>query len=206
MASYKTSQITKDRIHESALELFVENGYHQTSLIDIAKAADVSTGTLYRYFPSKGTLLMKIGRNSVKHLADFAQTLPPSMPIKEKICAVLVEDTEGVLLRLSPKDSRSAEFTTNKRELILAYRSEVYASIERLDEEMSIRHNLNAVYRTLVEEAQAAGTFDPEIDATMISQLIEAIYFQELDHCIHEPSRPFKEFFDKKLSILFGTN
>src|SRR5262249_34562047 len=43
----------RDRLYETAMQLIAERGYEATTLRDIAKAANVSVGLLYRYFPSK---------------------------------------------------------------------------------------------------------------------------------------------------------
>jgi len=47
-------------IKEAALELFAHNGYHSTSISQIAKAARVSKGLMYNYFESKEALLHAI--------------------------------------------------------------------------------------------------------------------------------------------------
>lgn len=44
-------------ILDAALELFSERGFHGTAVPDIARAAGVGTGTIYRYFPSKEGLV-----------------------------------------------------------------------------------------------------------------------------------------------------
>lgn len=44
---------TLNRILSAAAQAFNEKGYHGTSISDITKLADVSTGTLYVYFESK---------------------------------------------------------------------------------------------------------------------------------------------------------
>lgn len=204
MASYRTSQLTKDRIYKSALLLFAEHGYAATSLTDIAKAAGVSTGTLYRYYPSKGDLLMRIGRKSVDHLDEFARNLPESMPLVEKLAAVLEEDLKGVLLRLLSDDGSFGELTPAKRELVLAYRAEVYMSLERLAQEREVRHRLCAVYQYLIKEAQEAGECDPKLDVDVASQLVESVYFQELDRTIDDPQRNYQSFIRRKLSIILA--
>ncbi|MGD8483631.1 MAG: TetR/AcrR family transcriptional regulator [Thioalkalispiraceae bacterium] len=43
-------------IIDAALQLFVERGYAATRLTDIARAAGISKGSLYRYFESKDAL------------------------------------------------------------------------------------------------------------------------------------------------------
>jgi AcrR family transcriptional regulator len=44
-------------IMTSAEALFAQNGYQNTTMADIARAADVAVGTLYRLFPDKLSLL-----------------------------------------------------------------------------------------------------------------------------------------------------
>ncbi len=48
---------TREAITRAALELFAERGYQETTLADIAGAADVSTRTIFGYFPSKEDIL-----------------------------------------------------------------------------------------------------------------------------------------------------
>jgi len=50
----------REQIIESALSLFAERGYHGTNVPDIAKVANVGTGTIYRNFKSKEDLVNSI--------------------------------------------------------------------------------------------------------------------------------------------------
>jgi len=53
--------VVRDReILEAALRLFAENGYHGTSVDDIARAANTSKGGVYFHFPSKGDLFLAL--------------------------------------------------------------------------------------------------------------------------------------------------
>lgn len=47
-------------IKETALELFAQKGFHNTSISDIAKEANISKGLMYNYFESKEALLWSI--------------------------------------------------------------------------------------------------------------------------------------------------
>ena len=49
---------TRATIERVALELFVERGYDQTTLADIAEAADVAPRTIFAYFDSKEDILL----------------------------------------------------------------------------------------------------------------------------------------------------
>lgn len=49
----KRSIEKKNKIIETGFRLMCDNGYHQTTTADIAKAAGVSTGIIYSYFKDK---------------------------------------------------------------------------------------------------------------------------------------------------------
>src|SRR4051794_7237645 len=53
----RKKQQTRDRIAHVALGLFAQRGYEQTTLAEIADAADVSTRTIFSYFESKEDIL-----------------------------------------------------------------------------------------------------------------------------------------------------
>ena len=53
----RKKQRTRETIAGAARQLFAERGYHATTLPDIAEAADVSTRTIFAYFPSKEDIL-----------------------------------------------------------------------------------------------------------------------------------------------------
>ncbi|WP_028937839.1 TetR/AcrR family transcriptional regulator [Pseudonocardia spinosispora] len=48
---------TRQLLTETALRLFAERGYEQTTVAQIAEAADVATKTFFNYFPSKEDVL-----------------------------------------------------------------------------------------------------------------------------------------------------
>lgn len=50
----------KDIIEDAARELFIKQGFHATSMRDIAKDAAVSLGNLYNYYPTKESIFESI--------------------------------------------------------------------------------------------------------------------------------------------------
>ncbi|WP_188529892.1 TetR/AcrR family transcriptional regulator [Sinisalibacter lacisalsi] len=54
-----------DELLDAALALFVERGYAHTSVAQIARAAGVSKGAVYLYFPSKQALLEGLVKRAV---------------------------------------------------------------------------------------------------------------------------------------------
>lgn len=53
-------QEKKTLIMDTALELFAENGFHATSISQIAQKAGISKGLMYNYFASKENLLAEL--------------------------------------------------------------------------------------------------------------------------------------------------
>lgn len=56
------------RILDAALGVFAEKGYHGTAVPDVAEAAGVGTGTLYRYFENKEALVNEVYRDAKTRL------------------------------------------------------------------------------------------------------------------------------------------
>jgi len=50
----------REHLYATAIRLIAQRGYEATTLRDIAKAADVSVGLLYRYFPSKQAVIVAL--------------------------------------------------------------------------------------------------------------------------------------------------
>ena len=68
-----------DRIRIAARNLFATNGFHQTSMSELAVAADMSVGLIYRSFKSKGDIIEAIVR------ADFAERLAELEDLSERL-------------------------------------------------------------------------------------------------------------------------
>jgi AcrR family transcriptional regulator len=66
----------RDRLYETALELIAARGYAATTLRDIAKAAGVSVGLLYRYFPSKQAVVVALYDQLSADFARRGSALP----------------------------------------------------------------------------------------------------------------------------------
>lgn len=56
----KSNNNTKDRIIQSAWQLFYQQGYDETTIEDIIQASHTSRGSFYRYFEGKDALLYSL--------------------------------------------------------------------------------------------------------------------------------------------------
>jgi AcrR family transcriptional regulator len=59
-----------DVIRDVALKLFLEKGYAETSIRDIAASAGINSATLYHYFPSKEAILSNIVSRNWNEIFD----------------------------------------------------------------------------------------------------------------------------------------
>ncbi len=65
----------KEKILRVALQLFVEKGFHSTSVNTIAKTAQVSKGLIYNYFTSKEELLLTLIDQANEEMFTVANTM-----------------------------------------------------------------------------------------------------------------------------------
>ncbi|MBO6759063.1 MAG: TetR/AcrR family transcriptional regulator [Roseibium sp.] len=65
-------------IAEAAAECFIEKGFHQTSIRDIARKAGVSLGNLYNHFDSKHALIAEIAALEADELDSVEMALNAS--------------------------------------------------------------------------------------------------------------------------------
>ena len=71
---------TRASLREHALRLFREQGYHATTVEQIAAAAEVSPSTFFRYFPTKEDLVLQDDMDT-RLVEAFARQPPDLAPI-----------------------------------------------------------------------------------------------------------------------------
>ena len=63
---------TREKLLAAALQLYMEKGYHNTTVDEIAKGAGLSTGIAYRYFKNKKELLLAALNFAFESIKDIA--------------------------------------------------------------------------------------------------------------------------------------
>ncbi|MFC6323921.1 TetR/AcrR family transcriptional regulator [Companilactobacillus baiquanensis] len=87
----KRKEQKKETILNAATKVFISNGYKKTSVAEIAKEADSSQVTLYKYFPSKIELAREVMiKMIIDGYAGYDEQLEKSnLSFKEKVEEIL---------------------------------------------------------------------------------------------------------------------
>jgi AcrR family transcriptional regulator len=103
---------TRTQLMNVALRLFEEQGFDETTVEDIAAAADVAPRTFFRYFPTKVDVLFGDHTERLELIRNTLAARPPGEPIVDAVrranleaIAKLVEDPAPFLTRSRLADS-----------------------------------------------------------------------------------------------------
>ncbi|HEX7744969.1 MAG TPA: TetR family transcriptional regulator [Micromonosporaceae bacterium] len=98
---------TRAALEQAALNLFAEKGYENTTVEEIAEAADVAVRTFFRYFASKQHVLFgDVAHQRINHLRAALAASPPEESPLEAVAGVLdaldfdLEEQEQIVVRL----------------------------------------------------------------------------------------------------------
>ena len=80
---------TKEKILNAAIKVFASNGYHGSSISDIAKKAQVSKALFYHYFESKRDLLVIFAKKRLEEWSPLILQLETIMEPFKRVCFVI---------------------------------------------------------------------------------------------------------------------
>ncbi len=152
-------QIRRRReIFDAALHLFLDKGFNETSMREIAEAAGVGKSTLYDYFTTKDDILLSVMEEEVQGLVDRARQIA-SQPVspQEKFLQI-VQDYLNYLMH------NEVFFTRLSLEVQrLAPTSQVRIQTRR--------HAYQEVIRSVIDEGIQAGCYR-SIDSLLAARVI----------------------------------
>jgi AcrR family transcriptional regulator len=147
----RDAERNRQRILAAAAEVFTEQGLDAT-LDEVARAAGVGIGTVYRRFPDKGSLVSELFRDRIDALVTVA----------EEACAV-TDPWHGLVTYL--------EFVATAMAGDLGLRQlMMFATYDR-DQVCYARDRMRPVISKLVERAQASGDLRQDFQATDVKMI-----------------------------------
>jgi AcrR family transcriptional regulator len=145
-------QKSKAKIMETALELFAKNGFHNTSISKIAKAAGVSKGLMYNYYESKEALLDAILFGVVEEKQAATQSVSMNeIPPKKRLEMMIAGTFSMIQLninhwKLMMSLSLQDEISERIDEKFAVQRATGMTQFVQLFEEMQVEKPLLAAY------------------------------------------------------------
>lgn len=146
-------------ILRAATRIFARNGYFNSKVADIARAADVADGTVYLYFKSKEEILHSI----------FDQNMAEAIAAGRKLIEKL-QDPREKLRRIA---SLHLQRLGADRDLAVVFQVELRGSTKFMEEfsAAGFAEYLGMLRRTF-EEGQRAGVFRRDLDANLVAKIL----------------------------------
>lgn len=161
--SFKRSALMEERLADnrqrillSARKLVAEGGFRAAQIAAVAADAGLSTGSIYRYFPSKAELFVEVLGEAVKHEIDILRSVVRS------------EGTAGERLRRAVESFARRAFEGP----FLAYAFIAEPADQEVDaERIRARREFGKVFKIVLREGIASGEFpaqDLDVSAACI--------------------------------------
>ena len=166
----------KQQIMEAALEVFAENGYHKSSISQIAKEANISKGLMYNYFQNKEDLLIGVMDDGVQYLLR-AYIEATGEPAKVQLRNMIVNSFDFM-----DKDYKhwrlyfSTMMQSDVQQIVMP---------KILESAMPVFQNLARLFRELgyKDSYQEARLFAAALDGLGMNYLMDAENFPK-DYCV----------------------
>src|SRR5438445_2074496 len=162
----RRSAETRERLFRSALELFAQKGFAETTVEDITEAADVGKGTFFNYFPSKDHILLAFGE---MQLAKLAPAIEPARCTNERLPAFL----RGLGARMTQEPTRNPAII---RAILQAYLSTTPVRKAMID----MQKRLHALHTQIIRLGQERGEIRDDLPAPEIAHVFRQTIFGTL--------------------------
>jgi len=149
-----TNRIEKNhkyhQILEAAVKVFARQGFHQSTVAEIAKEAGVADGTIYLYFKNKDDILVQFFSYRAKQVfesfreeVDRAQTsLDKLRNVVRRHLAEFQRDRDGAVVYQVETHQNSRLAEAQIREMSQMYRDLISEIVEQGQQEGTIRRDL----------------------------------------------------------------
>lgn len=191
MGSYKLHrERTRNRIYQAAQELFSEYGYDNTSLADIAERAEISTGTLYRYYPAKHYLLLYAADDALERMEAQVESFSDEMSCKDRVWSLMSKDMEECLAVFLPGETDPSETRRDEAKYgtHLVHRSAVYSSPDAFEYAYRNRAVMARRFEDIVASGIERGEVRPDVDAHDAADILVAVFFRQYDLALLDPT------------------
>lgn len=156
----------RERLFRSALALFAQKGFAETTVEDITEAADVGKGTFFNYFPSKDHILLAFGEMQLSKLesaVELARGSGEPMP----------EFLRSLGVRMTQEPTRNPAII---RALLQAYLSTTPVRAAMMD----LQRRVHALHTQMIQLGQDRGEIRNDLPASEIAHVFRQTIFGTL--------------------------
>jgi len=176
---YLRSRITQRLILDTAEEVFLEKGYHKTTVTEVSKRANVGYGTIYSHFQGKDDLLINI-----------------IMRVMDNFFYVLNEykfeynDLQGLYYIIEKRNREILNLGVENRNILKVLYEAMYLSNNIFEHWNNTQSNFIILIESDVHSARQDGYVTHDIDARVVAKsevltmekfLWEVVYERETD-------------------------
>ena len=149
----------RELILRAATRVFATNGYFNSKVADIARAADVADGTVYLYFKSKEEILHSI----------FDQNMADAIAAGRK----LIEQISDPREKLRQIAKLHLQRLGGDRELAIVFQVELRGSTKFMEEFSAAGFaEYLKLLRRIIEEGQRSRVFRKDLNAKVVSKIL----------------------------------
>lgn len=155
---------SKKSIVESAIKLFSQKGYQETSVADIMNEADLGIGTFYNYFESKDEILKNLLQTIVEEIRESFES---SLRQGEKPAARVLADTVKLTASLLDK---------NRFVLPLFLRAADRSALPKDAVHTVAAPPFKMIFDRIILAGQNNGEFRQDIPAPLITEMFHSVF------------------------------
>jgi TetR/AcrR family transcriptional regulator, repressor for uid operon len=179
----------RNEILSAAEQCFVEKGFHQASMADIARAAGLSMGLLYRYFKNKAAIVTLFSARDRDVALDLIKAFGASANPLEQLPALVEQLTaQSMDIHVARITGEVLAEAGRNRTLLLAIQAD----------DLAIRTALTQCLRT----QQKAGAITKQMESRELTNMLMTLFDGLLGRSICDAQLDLRKFRQSLVSTL----
>ncbi|HHP7236504.1 MAG TPA: TetR/AcrR family transcriptional regulator [Desulfobacterales bacterium] len=156
------------RILEAAVKVFARNGFHQSTISEIAREAGVADGTIYLYFKNKGDILVQFFSYKTKQVFQCFQEE--------------VEKADSAVDKMRNLIRRHLEEFQRDRNMAIVYQTETHKIYRQTDAQI---REMSKMYTDIIAEIIEYGQQEGSIRRDLYLGLVKRFIIGGIDEVIN---------------------